>query len=212
MDYRHYFEFLVNEIHTVILASLDPFGGPVTCALDLMHQDQDGLYFLTARGKGLYRRLSLDPRIAFTALKGADTMSSAAVSLRGRVREIGPDMLPLLFKKNPYMAEIYPDESSRGCLTVFQIYAGKGEFFDLSKRPIFRESFGFANGHEVNAQSARYVITDKCDGCGRCLRVCPQGSIVIKDGKGMIAPEHCLRCGECRSVCPQQAVVLQEQS
>ena len=48
MDYRHYFEFLVNEIHTVILASLDPFGGPVTCALDLMHQDQEGLYFLTA--------------------------------------------------------------------------------------------------------------------------------------------------------------------
>jgi len=35
------------------------------------------------------------------------------------------------------MAEIYPQEQSRSVLTVFQIDQGEGEFFDLSKRPVF---------------------------------------------------------------------------
>ena len=51
-------------------------------------------------------------------------MSCTAVSVRGKVKEIGADMLPLLFEKNPYMLEIYPTEESRKALTVFQIYEG----------------------------------------------------------------------------------------
>lgn len=52
-------------------------------------------------------------------------------------------MLPVLFEKNPYMEKIYPDEGSRSALTVFEIYEGNGEWFDLSKSPIERASFSF---------------------------------------------------------------------
>lgn len=45
------------------------------------------------------------------------------------------------YLKNPYMKEIYPDEISREVLEVFQIDKCQGEYFDLSQKPIYRQSF-----------------------------------------------------------------------
>ena len=39
------------------------------------------------------------------------------------------------------MAEIYPTEKSREALTVFRLYEASGEWFDLSKKPIERDTF-----------------------------------------------------------------------
>lgn len=54
MNYLHYLE---KEIHSVIAATVDDNGLPVTCAIDIMDSDEKGLYFLTAKGKGFYHRL-----------------------------------------------------------------------------------------------------------------------------------------------------------
>ncbi len=43
-----YFRILTNEIHSVITATVDENGLPVTCAIDIMDFDENGLYFLTA--------------------------------------------------------------------------------------------------------------------------------------------------------------------
>ena len=59
------------------------------------------------------RRLKANENIAFTAMKGEDTLSCVAVSVQGKAKEIGPDRLPDLFRKNPYMEKIYPDVRSR---------------------------------------------------------------------------------------------------
>ena len=53
MKYTDYFAFLVDEIHSVIAATTDETGLPVTCAIDMMDWDENGLYFLTAKGKTL---------------------------------------------------------------------------------------------------------------------------------------------------------------
>ena len=68
-------------------------------------------------------------------------MSSVALSVRGKVRELGYGKIPELFEKNPYMHEIYPTEEPMHALTVFQIYEGTGEWFDLREKPIERASF-----------------------------------------------------------------------
>ena len=52
-----YFRYLVNEIHTTIVATVDDEGLPVTAAIDMMDCDENSLYFLTAKGKGFYDRL-----------------------------------------------------------------------------------------------------------------------------------------------------------
>ena len=133
MNAADYLSFIVNEIHRTIVATVDDEGLPVTCAIDMMDSDENSLYFLTAKGKAFYDRLINREYLAFTAMKGEDTMSSVAVSVRGKVRELGFERIPELFQKNPYMNEIYPTEESRKALTVFQIYKGNGEWFDLSK-------------------------------------------------------------------------------
>lgn len=52
-----FLNYLQNDIHTTVAATVDDNGLPVTCAIDMMDADDNGLYFLTARGKGFYNRL-----------------------------------------------------------------------------------------------------------------------------------------------------------
>lgn len=203
MTGKDYLRFIVNKIHSVVIATVDDGGLPVTCAIDMMYTDENSLYFLTAKGKKFYDRLIKRKYLAFTAMKGENTMSSVAVSVRGSVREIGPEMLPLLFEKNPYMNEIYPTELSKKALTVFQIYQGSGEWFDLSKKPIERAAFIFGGAQE--GQSG-YFINENCIGCGSCISVCPQNCIQLKETTAFIHQNNCLHCGGCMNVCPVNAV------
>ena len=134
------------------MATTDANDLPVTCAIDVMDYDDNGLYFLTAKGKNFYDRLKRNGYVAFTGMKGKDTMSCVAVSLRGKVKEIGSEPLERLFKKNSYMYEIYPTEQSRKALTVFCINDANGEWFDLSKKPIERADFSIGNSKIINQQ------------------------------------------------------------
>lgn len=203
MTVQQYLNYIVNDIHRTIVATVDDKGLPVTCAIDMMDADENSLYFLTAKGKSFYDRLIKRKFLAFTAMKGEDTMTSVAVSVRGKVRELGFDKIPELFEKNPYMKEIYPTEESRRALTVFQIYEGSGEWFDLSKKPIERASFAFGKAEE---SPEGYEITDACIECSSCLDVCPQNCIESDTIPYAIEQEHCLHCGNCHTVCPVGAV------
>lgn len=203
MEYTDYLKIISNDIHRTIVATVDDEGLPVTSAIDMMDSDEKGLYFLTAKGKNFYDRLKKRGYLALTAMKGEDTMSSVAVSVRGKVRELGYERIPELFDKNRYMYEIYPTEESMHALTVFQIYEGTGEYFDLSKKPIERSSFSFGGG--VNKESG-YFITDRCVGCGRCVSVCPQNCIIQDKLPFVIIQENCLHCGNCFKACHAGAV------
>ncbi len=203
-----FLKIIVEDIHSSIFATVDDNGDPVTCAIDLMDYDDDGLYFLTAKGKNFYSRLINHPTVAFTAMKGEDTMSSIAISVQGKVEEIGKDRLGRLFEKNPYMKDIYPDEERREPLTVFRIYEGRGELFDLSKLPIERHSFNFGMEAKPEKQNrtSGYFITDKCIGCGSCYSKCPPKCIDLSRTPLVIDQTHCYHCGACYEVCPVGAV------
>lgn len=196
-------QFLQEEIHTTVVATVDEKGFPVTCTIDMMDYNENGLYFLTAKGKRFYERLKRQGVLALTGNKGTDTMHSVSVSLCGKVREIGPERLPLLFAKNKYMAEIYPTPENRSALTVFQIYSASGEWFDLSKKPI--ERYAFAINSDARKPSG-YFVTEGCIGCRGCQRACPQNCICIQEGKAVIRQENCLHCGNCLRDCPVGAI------
>ena len=204
METKDYLEYVAKTIHRTIVATVDDEGLPVTAAIDMMDADENSLYFLTAKGKGFYDRLKKREFLALTAMKGEDTMSSVAVSIRGKVRELGYEKIPELFEKNPYMYQIYPTEESMKALTVFQIYEGTGEWFDLSKKPIERASFTFGG---MEKKEEGYFITDACIGCGSCVSVCPQNCIITDGVSYVIEQEHCLHCGNCMTACPVGAVV-----
>ena len=203
METRDYLAYVVDQIHSTIVATVDDAGLPVTAAIDMMDYDDSSLYFLTAKGKSFYNRLKKREFLAFTAMKGEDTMSTVAVSIRGKVRELGRGRLPILFEKNPYMAKIYPTEESRTVLTVFQIYEGTGEWFDLSKKPIERAFFTFCGAEEIKEG---YFVTDSCIGCKLCYSKCPQKCIDISVKPVVIHQNNCLHCGNCYEICPARAI------
>lgn len=207
--YLDYLRFVVERIHTVVVATVDDTGHPVTAAIDMMDCDEDGLLFLTARGKGFYRRLTEHRYLALTGMVGASTMERVAVSAAGEVREEGPQLLPRLFARNPYMLGIYPNEEARRSLTVMRLWRGSGEWFDLSKHPVERASFAWGGTADETAREP-YRITDACISCGACAKVCPQSCIEPGEGSDdlyVIEQAHCLHCGACLEACPVGAVV-----
>lgn len=207
METKDYLKYIADEIHTTVVATVDDDGLPVTAAIDMMDSDESSLYFLTAKGKKFYDRLKKREYMALTGMKGEDTMSCVAVSVRGKVKELGSSLLPRLFLKNPYMNEIYPTAESQKALTVFQLYEGSGEWFDLSKKPIERASFTFGGG---DAERDGYFITNTCIGCRACEAVCPQSCIDFTVTPAVIRQENCLHCGNCMNACPQGAVIREE--
>ena len=204
MKATDYLRFIVREIHTTVVATVDEQGLPVTCAIDIMDSDENSLYFLTAKGKSFYERLKKQGYIALTGIKGENTMTSVAISLRGKVRELDTQNTKVLFDKNPYMYEIYPTEESRSAIRVFQLYDGSGEWFDLSKKPIERTNFSFGGTEEIGEG---YFVTDKCIGCKLCYSKCPQKCIDISVKPVVINKNHCLHCGNCFEICPMRAIV-----
>ena len=194
---------LQSEIHSAVFATLDDRGLPQTCVIDLMLADEGGLYFLTAKGKSFYERLMARPFAALSGMKGGDTLSTVAISLRGAVRNIGKERLAEIFVQNPYMAKIYPTEKNREALEVFQIFRAEGEYFDLSQLPPCRQSFSF--GGEAAHASGYRTHAEKCISCTQCREVCPTNCISDTTPR-ILDAGHCLHCGNCFRTCPVGAV------
>lgn len=196
-------KILQQDIHSTVVATVDENVLPQTCVIDMMLCDENGLYFLTAKGKRFYERLMARGFVAVSGMKGEDTMSTVSVSLRGKVKNTGKERLDEMFHFNPYMAKIYPTEQSRQALETFHIYAASGELFDLSRNPVFRQSFSY--GGAETEQSGYRIDKIRCIGCGQCGEVCPVDCI-SKDPPCEIDQSRCLHCGNCFRVCPAQAV------
>lgn len=198
MTKTDYMKLLVEEIHSVTVATTGSDGHPQTRIIDMMYADEEGVYFLTARGKAFHEQLMEQQYVAISGVK-----NKMAVSLRGRVRNIGKRNLDVMFRKNPYMQEIYPGDTS-GPLEVFVLYEAQGEYFDISNpAKIVREAIFI--GMEEVIESGYHAGKD-CIGCKLCYSVCPQKCIDISSVPVVIIRNNCLRCGSCAEICPKQCI------
>lgn len=142
METAEILRILREEIHSAVFATVDEQGLPATRVIDIMLTDEDSLYFITAKGKAFYRQLTDRKYAAVSGMtQGKGSLERKAVSVRGKVENIGSGRLAQVFEANPYMAEIYPEEESRTALEVFRMYEGEGEYFDLSAKPVVRHTF-----------------------------------------------------------------------
>ena len=54
MTKMDYLKLLVDEIHSTTVATIGSDGHPQTRIIDMMYYDEEGVYFLTAKGKAFY--------------------------------------------------------------------------------------------------------------------------------------------------------------
>ncbi len=69
----------------------------------------------------------------------------------------------------------------------------------------------FFNGHRDVAApqptTRRLHIDDWCIGCGSCVKACPNGALMIKNGHAKVGlPDQCVFCGYCGAGCPEFAI------
>lgn len=88
-----YLKILVEDIHSVVIATNDQNGRPVTRVIDMMLYDHQGVYFLTARGKEFYKQLIKQKYVSLTGVK-----NKKSISLAGKVRNIGNEKLNEIFE------------------------------------------------------------------------------------------------------------------
>ena len=198
MQRNDYLKLLVDDIHSTTVATIGADGHPQTRVIDMMLWDENGVYFLTAKGKAFYAQLMEQGFIALSATK-----DKAAVSLRGRVKNIDSEKLDEIFEKNPYMQSIYPDDT-RSALEVFWLFEAEGEYFDISEPAhVIRDRIVIGEAHAVQTG---YFVGAGCIGCKLCYSVCPQKCIDISKKPVVIDQHRCLHCGRCAEICPKRAI------
>ena len=83
MKKMDYLKLLVDEIHSATVATIGADGHPQTRIIDMMYYDEEGVYFLTAKGKAFYDQLMDQRYVAISATK-----DKIAISLRGKIKNI----------------------------------------------------------------------------------------------------------------------------
>ena len=193
----------LGYVGVLYFATADENGAPQVRNISAIHYEGTDIYFLTARGKSFARQLYADGRVqiaGYTRFKETIRLSGRAVEVPQAEQMKWRDVI---YQEQPYLENVYPGES-KNIDTIFVIKDYTIEYFCLSTRPITREYFSVGN---AELKPKGYLITDKCIGCGKCIRICHQGAIDKGSPKPfVIRQNNCLQCGNCFENCPVQAI------
>jgi len=188
---------LLREIKSVTFATMND-SQPSARIIDVMYVEEDGLYFLTARGKSFYRQLKANPTVAICGMNE----KYVSVRLVGDIQFCGDkSVVDKIFELNPMMNDLYPGKK-RYVLEGIHLYKGKGEIFDLSTEPPFRQRFAFGG---IHANPSGCSINNECTACGICQEACPV-DVITEGDVFQIDGTHCLECGSCQEICPENAI------
>ncbi len=76
------------------------------------------------------------------------------------------------------------------------------KFSEKRRIPIYNDPNQIINGRVD-------IDTDKCNGCGWCIRACPADALVLVDKKSTMRTDifnECIGCGDCAAICPEEAI------
>jgi ferredoxin len=52
------------------------------------------------------------------------------------------------------------------------------------------------------------INLERCNGCGACVEVCPEGALYLVDSKAMVDTSLCRECEACVAACPMGAIAI----
>ena len=63
----------------------------------------------------------------------------------------------------------------------------------------------------TNKKATITINTDRCIGCGKCIEVCSDFSLILENKKAKVNDNPifgCIACGHCMAICPQDAITV----
>lgn len=186
---------LIGDIRFIPASTVNE-GAPENRILDFNRLSDGNLYFMTSKGKPVYKQLIANPRLVLnTLIDERYSLRLAACVKETKKQPIWNEF----FKLNPGTKLMY--RKNFDMVALFELVSGEGEIFHLyESERIRRLRFSFG-GEEVKPMT--YYITDDCIGCGVCQENCVERAIHKKEsGKYYIRNMDCDDCGICYSKCP----------
>lgn len=192
----------LQYVGVLAFSTVDEHGAPQIRNISAIHYEPEAMYFFTAKGKNFCQQLLSDGRVQVLGYTKYKEMIRLSAMAKPVCEEKQQQWIDIIFEEQPYLFNVYPENTRNLAGIVFEITKAEIEYFHLGVNPIFRESYTIGGG---NITAKGYQITDACIRCGKCIKNCPQKCITM--GKScQIMQEHCLHCGNCYEVCPVHAV------
>lgn len=82
----------------------------------------------------------------------------------------------------------------------------KGDFNRFAGVVAAAVSHGMVAAYDKASRTSVFSVSEACDGCGLCTRVCPDGIVTIGDSKPVWNSESCTMCLACLHRCPRTAI------
>lgn len=110
------------------------------------------------------------------------------------------------FIKSAKLARIFIDSDAIVAVTHF-----KGHILTGFGGALKNIGMGCATREGKLAQHcdvAPVVQTERCIGCGECVKICPAGAICLENKKSIVDNSKCIGCASCLAVCPTMAMFI----
>lgn len=121
----------------------------------------------------------------------------------------GENDIPVVINRK-YFKEVYVADAIRRVPSLVVMSHFKGHEMGGFGGAIKNLAMGGASIRGKRDQHATKVQinVEKCVGCGRCVKVCPQHALSLIDGKSHVDVSKCIGCFECITVCPPKAISI----
>lgn len=125
-------QILQDDMKIAVVSTVDEDGQPHARHINMGVANENGVFFMTSPKTDFYKQLQANQKVAITGYKEEGYLIQV-IRMTGRVKDLAKEGLEEVLKDNPYVEQVYPDESERQNVQVFHLYEGEGFYHSLTQ-------------------------------------------------------------------------------
>lgn len=131
----------LKKMGIAMFATTDMAGQPHVRPIHVGVANAQGIFFMTHPETDFHHQLETNPKVAIVGFSESGYLIQV-IRVEGDVRPIGREQLAELLAGNPYVDQVYPEDSSREALQVYHCYRGQVSYQSLTQGHRYHYEFG----------------------------------------------------------------------